>query len=172
MKKIIINDNSLKEKDVIEKNSKVRALLISNNSILVANYANIIMLPGGSIENNEDKNKAILRELKEETGIKYDISELKKLVVLKYYQDNYPKQDNTITNRLIKTYYYTAEYKGISLDNQHLTEKEKKKHFRLELVDLDNIEKIVLAHNSDNPRNIYFQREVLEVIKYYKRLYH
>ena len=50
--KFIINEDNLHYNEVNEFSSKVRAILIDdNNQILIANYGNIILLPGGKVDN-------------------------------------------------------------------------------------------------------------------------
>lgn len=166
---LVINDDNLQVKEVHEFNSKVRALLIDEeNKVLVANYGGVFLLPGGSIEKKESIVKAIVRELKEETGQDYKPKELSYLACLEYFQRNYPKRDGTLQNRIIKTYYFVANFKGVSKSDQVLSVKEKKDNFTLELVSLDNLEKAVSNNSCDNPRNIFFQKELLTIIKLYK----
>lgn len=167
---LIINEDNLELKEIQEFNSKVRALLIDeNNNILIANYGNTFLLPGGSIDQGEATEEAIIRELKEEIGIDYNLYELTYLNTLKYYQNNYPKRDGNLQNRLITTYYFVGRYKGIS--NQTLTEKERKDNFRLQLVSIDELEELVLNNQNNNPRNIYFVKELLTILEYYKQSY-
>lgn len=49
----------------------VKALILKNDKILVVNhsYENLLMLPGGKINNNEKPEDAIVREIKEELSI-------------------------------------------------------------------------------------------------------
>lgn len=166
----VINENNLQLKDIQEFNSKVRAFLIDDeNNILIANYGNVILLPGGSIDKDEEANDAIIRELKEEVGVEYRVDELTYLNTLDYYQKDYPKRDGTLQNRLITTNYFVGRYKGIS--NQTLTEKERKDNFRLQLVSIDELEELVLNNQNNNPRNIYFVKELLTILEYYKQSY-
>ena len=51
----------------------------------------------------ETADDAIIRELKEETGIVYDANNLKELLLLEYYQLNYPTRRDEVINRLIRT---------------------------------------------------------------------
>ena len=167
---LIINEDNLELKEIQEFNSKVRALLIDeNNNILIANYGNTFLLPGGSIDQGETTEEAIIRELKEETGIDYNLDELSYLNTLKYYQNNYPKRDANLRTRLITTHYFVGKYKGTS--KQSLTEKEQKGNFRVELISIDNLEELVLNNQTINPRNIYFVKELLTIIEYYKQTY-
>jgi len=168
---LIINEDNLDISEVQEVNSKVRAILFDeNNQILIANYGNIILLPGGKIDNDETNIQAIIRELKEETGREYTKEELTLFLTLNYYQKNYPKRNGINQNRLIQTYYFIGEYKSIEKESQKLTEREQKDNFNLELVSLETLEIKIQNNINNNPRNIYFQKELLAVLKKYKNL--
>jgi len=165
---IIINEDNLQIKDIEEINIKVRAMLTNdNNELLIANYGGIYLLPGGKVDDNENIIKALIRELNEETGIAYNNEELEYLCTLDYYQKNYPKRDNTVKNRLLKTYYYIGKIKHTQIHNQKLTEKELKGNFNLEYIPLNQIKQLIINNNTNNQRNIYFQKELLKIIKYY-----
>lgn len=168
---IIINENNLELKDINEFNSKVRAILINeNNQILVCKYGETYLLPGGKIDENESKINALIRELNEETGMFYKEEEFNYFCELNYYQKDYPKRDTNIKlNRLITTYYYIGKLKEINLEKQTLTEKEKKSNFTLELINLSELETIIKNNINSNPRNIYFQKELLTLLEHIKK---
>ena len=136
MEKVIINDKKLNEEEVQKFGSKVRAVLLSDNKILVSHYGGVVLLPGGSIDKGETESEAIIRELKEETGIVYDINSLEELLLLEYYQPNYPTRRDEVINRLIRTKFYLAQYKGINLESINRTENEVKDNFHLELMNV------------------------------------
>ena len=166
---LVINEENLRNQEIQEFNSKVRALLVDeNNNILVANYGGVYLLPGGSIDEGEDIYNAITRELNEELGQKYDKDELELICTLLYYQKNYPKRNDTYRNRLIQTYYFVGKSKGVLETKQKLTEKELKDNFKLESIPLEELERIILENKSNNPRNIYFKKELLAILKQYK----
>lgn len=168
---LVINDSNLQIDEVQEFSSKARAILIDkNNRILIANYGNVILLPGGKVDGGETITEAIIRELREELGQEYNAGELDFFVTLNYYQKDYPKRDGTFENRLVQTHYFVGPYKGIKKDTIKLTEKEKKDNFRLELVSLEGLENMIVKNVNDNPRNIYFQRELLTVLDSYKNI--
>lgn len=168
---LVINDNNLLFDEVQEFSSKVRAILIDeNNKILIANYGNVILLPGGKVDTGETIDEAIIRELSEELGEDYTCEELDFFGRLDYYQKNYPKMDGTFQNRLVQTYYFVGLYKGIKREARKLTEKEQRGNFRLELVSLEDLDNIVLKNVNDNPRNIYFQKELLTIFASYKNI--
>ena len=73
--KLIINDDNLRLDEVQEFNSKARAILVDeDNRILIANYGNVVLLPGGKIDDGETIYKAITRELSEELGQDYNVT--------------------------------------------------------------------------------------------------
>ena len=170
MKTITINENGLLDCQINKRNSKSRAILVDGNKILIANYGGVILLPGGSIEKGETETQAILRELQEETGITYEICDLRKIMMLKYYQPNYPTRDGETINRLITTYYYFGNFKGIDLGSIQRTEQEKKAGFSLELLEFDEVLRR-LDDTSDNPRKQFFNKEMREVLGIYKEIY-
>ena len=169
MKTIIINETKLHDDDIQKFGNKVRAILLSDNKILVSHYGGVILLPGGSIDKGETVDVAIIRELKEETGIVYDIDSLKELLLLEYYQPNYPTRRDEAINRLIRTRFYLAQYRGIDLKSINRTENEVKDNFHLDLIELDEFASLI-NESSDNPRKKYFDRENQEALKVLKKV--
>ena len=169
MENIIINDSNLNNNEIQKIGNKVRAILLSDNKILVSHYGGDVLLPGGSIDKGETAVDAIIRELKEETGIVYDVNSLKELLFLEYYQPNYPTRRDEVINRLIRTKFYFGQYRGIDLKSINRTENEVKDNFHLDLIDLDEFASLI-NESSDNPRKKYFDRENQEVIKVLKKV--
>lgn len=167
MKTIIINDNNISSDDINKFGSKARAILIKDNKILVSHYGGVILLPGGSKNYDETPEQCIIRELKEEIGIDYNINSLKKLLILKYFQTNYPTRDNKTINRMITTHYYLGDYKGINDSTASRTENEIRDNFNLQLIEIKDLEQL-LNVKGDNPRKEYFDREIREVVKVLK----
>ena len=170
MHTITINENELKYDNIDKINHKVRAILVHDNKILVSNYGGVILLPGGSIDKYETPDDAIIREIKEETGIMYSIDDLQKLFLLDYYQANYPTRDNKVINRLISTYFYFGDFLGIDESRSKRTEKEIKDNFNLELVNIKELLKRLENNNNFNPRKPFFDREITEAIKVYQKV--
>ena len=168
METIIINESNLSNEDIQIFNNKVRAVLLKDNMILVSNYNGVVLLPGGAINADETDEEALIRELKEETGIIYDFNSMKELLNIENYQKDYPTRRDETVNRLIKTKYYLGEYKGIDLENVNRTENEVKGNFYSELKTLDEFID-TLKELSDNPRKKYFDRENEEIIKVLSR---
>lgn len=168
---ITINEEKLQNKEINEFSIKARAILINeNNQILIANYGNVILLPGGKVDKGESIFDAITRELNEELGQDYNSDELEFFTTINYYQKNYPKRDGTFQNRLVLTHYFIGKLKEIKINLQKLTQKEQKDNFKLELISLEELEDKILNNKNNNPRNIYFQKELLIVLDNYKNI--
>ena len=76
MREIIINDNNLKDEDISEKVIRVKGLMInSKGKILLAHNNNTYQFPGRHLEENENMDDCIVREIKEETGIDLEVIE-------------------------------------------------------------------------------------------------
>ena len=56
-----INENNLNNDEIGTFSTKVRALLLDENRILIANYGNVLLLPGGSIDDSETTEQALIR---------------------------------------------------------------------------------------------------------------
>ena len=167
MSRVVVNDDGLLLSEAETFSSKVRAVLLEDDKMLMAYYGGVYLFPGGTIEKEEDPDLAIIRELKEETGIDYDINKLKKLYTLKYYQKNYPVHRDLLRNRLLLTEFYLVDYQGVDLSKIDRTEKEKRDGFHLQLVKFSEINDI-LNEKTDNPRKKYFDREIDETVKVLK----
>lgn len=89
MKEIIINDFDLKDSDIEETVVRVKGLIFTTDGkILLAHNNNTYQFPGGHLDDGEDKNDCIIREIKEETGIDVKVSE-EPFLCIKTYDNNY-----------------------------------------------------------------------------------
>ena len=166
METIIIN----KELDVIDKmNVKVRLLSIVDGELVVANYANLYMLPGGKVDGDEELLDALVREVSEEVGITLNKNDISELVMIDNYQNNYPS-DGKIINKFTKTYYYL--YTGeLPLDRRtKLSDREKEFGFRLERVNINKLVDI-LENKMSTVKEKSFSLELLYVLNTYLKMY-
>ena len=70
MKKIIINEYNLRAQDLDYEVIRVKGLIVnSQNQILMEFNNNTYQFPGGHLNENEKLEEALLREIREETGI-------------------------------------------------------------------------------------------------------
>jgi len=171
MKKLIINQDHLTKEEINKIVRKVRAIIFNEDGkIIISKYAGIYMLPGGKVDLNELEAESLVREIREETGIDINPSEVEPLVKIKTYARNYPERNGNITNRLMETTYYVINTpKNIKEENTNLTDSERNNNFRLLFWDINDID-ILLNEYSDNVRKQYFNNELRMVLEnFFKR---
>ena len=165
MKIIVNNPYNLTKENVDITMNKVRAIVLNNLYITIVDYSNILMMPGGKVELGEDEKEALIRELKEELGL--DISDNKVIPFLEYnnYLYNYPSKNSKIMNKLVTTKYFIVRTnKQIDLSKNSLTKNEKNQKFNVFNENIININSIIANYNSDNPRWLYFKKELIDIL--------
>ena len=143
MKKIINNPDNLVNKELNVTN-KVRAIILNNLKITIVDYANILMLPGGKVDDNEEEKEALKRELKEELGLDINSNELIPFIEYNNYLYNYPTREGKNINKLVTTKYYIVKTNNkIDLSKRNLTENEKNQKFKVFNVSILNINDLI-----------------------------
>ena len=174
MKTITFNDNNLTRKDIEYEVTKARAIMINDkDEIFISNYAGNYMLPGGAVEGLEDFIEALQREVKEETGIELNVNAIEPFLIIEQYIKNYPrrKTENDLMNRYMETEYYIySTNEDINPNKMKLMENEIKANFKTTRVSLEQALALVeQSKTNDNPRNKYFSRELIAVVRELQR---
>ena len=166
MKKIITNNNNLKEEDITEIEIRVKVLLInSNNEILLGYSHNNYQFPGGHVEKGEPLIQTINREITEETGMELKIENVEPFAYrIDYYKD-YPSEGK---NRKNEIYYYEVKTdEKPNLNNTNYTEDEKFGNFELRYIPLTNVEKVVKENMEKYQNTSGIEQEMLDLFKIY-----
>lgn len=147
---------------------KSRAIITDNvGKILLANYGGVYLFPGGSIDDGENPNDTIIRELREETGLEFQ--QLEPFAKIRYFQNRYPTRDGRTIDRLLITYYYIGRQKDAIKYDRKLTEKEIKDGFELKYYSVEEIGRMLEQNQTENPRNQYFNKEIKTIIEHYMK---
>lgn len=162
MKKILYNEDNLKEEEVnrIVRRGKI-IIINSNDKILLAHSDNNYFLIGGRCELNETFEDCIRREVKEETGIDIKFDKLDLILTITYMNKDYP--ESGINSKTINNYYYIKCDDKPNLKEINLTEEEIETNFELCYVHKDNIIKLL----TDNLKTCIKQgvaRDTIEAI--------
>ena len=167
MEKLITNDYNLKEEDMTELVQRVKVFMRNSKNELIMSYSNHeYHCPGGHVEEKESLDDAVVREIREETGIVLKNKTYKPFAeAIGYYKD-WPEVGK---NRKIEIYYYdllTEEEPDVN--NMDLDEHEKASNFTLRKIKLDNLEDELIRNREefDDPHGI--TKEMLRLLPIYK----
>ena len=79
----------------------MRCLIINNGIILIANENSLFEFPGGHLDEGETIDECLKREVKEETGIELDDSEIKGIILKATYMNrDWPEKGKNRKNEL------------------------------------------------------------------------
>lgn len=167
MKVRVYNYNNLLDSEINDKVVRVKALMLNSKSeILLGEAFGTVQFPGGHLEENEDPNKGLIREVKEETGININ-RDYKPFFAIKYYLKDFPVIGN---NRSIEIYYYYVfTDKKYNLEKMNIDDQERDGEFRLHYVNLKNFKKFLNGHLDNNPFNKIVAREMTLAMKNWKK---
>lgn len=165
---ININNNidNLKDKDINNTVVRVKALIInSKNEILLGHSHLEYQFPGGHVEESEDLEVALKRELKEELGLEYDTSSLKPIGINTSYHKNYPQLG--INTKTIIYYYEIFDDRIPDLTNTNYTEEELDGKYTLRYIPLDIVEDVLKRNIVRCGDASGISQEMLEIFKNY-----
>ena len=148
------NEDNLKEDEIDSVVTRVKVYLINSKHKILAVHSNGgIQLPGGHVESCEDYLNAVIREIREETGI--ELSSSDKCVPffeINHYIKNYRNQG---INRIAKmVYYYVFTDKPYTKGKTHLTKHEIESNFEIVAMTLKNFERELKDVEKNNSQEI------------------
>ena len=166
MKEIIHNDDKLLESEVTELVVRTKALILNNGNLLLANENDVLQFPGGHLEDGESLNDCLKREIKEETGIEIEDSEIgecfQKVVWL---NRDWPSEGK---NRKCEIYYYIVNTNKLpNLENINLTDSEKEQNFKVDFVPLNESIEYIKDNMPKNEKNKVISPDMIDAIKEY-----
>lgn len=167
MKTKIFNYDRLDDLDINDKVIRVKAIMINKKrEVLLEKAFGTMQFPGGHLEEGENLNEALKREILEETGIVLN-QDYKAFLSIKYYLKDYPVKGN---NRSIELYYFYIETDEIyNLDNIHLDDQERNGNFTLFYLPLIKLKKALKINALEEPINKLVTKEMLLALKTLKR---
>lgn len=165
MEVLVNNKYNLKEKDVDEVVKRVKVLLVNSSDEMLLGYShNTYQFIGGHVE-DEKIEDAIVREVKEETGIELKSKDYSPFAVFNGYYKDWPKKG---INRKTEIYYYEVKIDELpNLDNTCYTDHEKDGHFELRHIKIDDL-LMEINHNAfiyGDDKGI--AKEMIDLLKIY-----
>lgn len=171
MKQIVFNEDALTDEEIDKTKKKARGLIFNDKGhVLLVHYANLYMLPGGSLKEGEDASDALKRELSEEAGMK--IVPKNPFLEITSYDSNYldRKTGNHINRKTQTTFFTFHTDQAINPDHTHLTYSEKNYGFSLQFTNLAVARYLIETNPNTNPKNKQFKRETLTVLDEFEKM--
>lgn len=169
MKKITINDYNLKDEDIESKVIRVKGLIInSKGKILLAHNNNTFQFPGGHLEDNEDMDSCIKREIKEETGIDVKLRETAFLCI-ETYDNNYFNTGKKVLNSIYYYRFFTDDMPNFN--ETHYDELEMATDFNLFYIPFNDLGNFLKKGIEDEKIDPAIGREMLNVFEVYNNIY-
>jgi 8-oxo-dGTP pyrophosphatase MutT (NUDIX family) len=160
----ILDEPNIKNCKSTSQREAVRAIIISNNSILlVQSNRGDYKFPGGGVEENESHSMALIREVREETGYTNCIVKDKVGIVIERNLDEY---DHHVLFEMT-SHYYLCELTNDERTTQQLDEYESLLDFTAKWVALDDAIKQNENLINEFDKNSWLKREtfVLKELK-------
>lgn len=169
MKKIVINEYNLNTQDLDYEVTRVKGLIVnSHNQILMEFNNNTYQFPGGHLNKDEKLEEALLREIREETGI--TIKELDgPFMQIVTYDKNYFGTGKNVYSSIF--YYRVLCDEMPDFEKTDLDELERLSEFGLRYVNLKELKSFLheCLEKGNIDKNI--MREMSLVLDEYNNLY-
>lgn len=142
--------------------TEARAILFNEDGlVLVAKVDGMYMFPGCVIKGETQVLPGLVKYLSNGSTVKYENHDFSEDMIYyttgidAHYLSEETKEDVKAFRR---THYYPGSYKGIPNDNGE--------NIKYSLLTLDTLKSLVLKNKNNNPRNEFYKKEMLDVIKY------
>lgn len=169
MKRIFINDNNLQNDELDYEVIRVKGLVINDkDEILLAHNNNTYQLVGGHLENTEDMEGALIREIREETGMLVEDITGPFMQITTYAKDYF----NSGKNVCSKIYYYRVLTNNLpDKEKCEYDELERQTDFNLFYVKLKTFAEFIKQSITNGIINKDIGREMLLMVEEYNKLY-
>lgn len=147
---MIVNLEHLENKDIDSRVHKVRAIIMNpDKKIYITNMDSSYNLPGGRVEARENLEDALIREVKEELGVRVLKKEIRYIGNITFWHKNFPGGQNKVNRENIVDLFWITVPKEVDVSHVSLTNYEKHYHFCLMNRGMEEIKKLLLEQNDN-----------------------
>ena len=169
MKEIIINDHNLLDDEIEEKVIRVKGLIInSRGKILLAHNNNTYQFPGGHLDEGEDMDECIIREILEETGI-HVLKKEDPFLCIKTYDNDYFGTGKKVLNMIYYFRFFTDDLPNF--EETHYDELELATNFDLFYIEFSNLKNFLMKCIEEDKIDGNIGREMMHVVDIYNEVY-
>ena len=169
MREIVFNNHNLTDHDMEETVVRVKGLIVnSRGKILLAHNNHTYQFPGGHLEDGENMNDCIVREIKDETGINVKVIE-EPFLCIKTYDDNYFNSGRKVLNSIYYYRFFTDDMPDFNAT--HYDELELATDFSLFYVVFADLKNFLKKCIDDGSIDVAIGNEMMSVVDVYYDLY-
>lgn len=145
MEQIIINEYNMKDEEINDTETRVKAILVNDKDEVLLGYAkNVYQFIGGHVEEKESLLETIEREIQEETGITMKIDKKEKPV---FHYAKYSKVPENNQNKKMEIYYYLLKCnEQINYDKTNYTKEEKENNLELRYIPVSSLKQEIIEN--------------------------
>ena len=138
MKKILYNKDNLKEEEINKLVRRAKMLIInSSDEMLFAHSKNNYFFVGGRVEEDENFDEGVVREILEETGIHIPLEKREPFFNITYMNKDYPSDG--VNTKSVANYYLIKCDTKPDLSKVSLTDEERVSNFKLVYIKKDKV---------------------------------
>ena len=147
---MLVNNDFLKKEELNSFAHKVRGIVFNNEEKLyITDMNSSFNLPGGRVENAEELIDSLVRELKEELGIKVCQKDIEYIGQFIFWHKGFPGEKCVVNRENKVDLFLVKTPQEVDINNVKLTNYEKHYNFKLLLNNLEEIDDLI-KYKADN----------------------
>lgn len=164
---MLINNANLKKEELNSFAHKVRGVVYNtNNEIYITDMNSSYNLPGGRIERNENLIDSLVRELKEELGIRIFKKDVEYIGEFIFWHKDFPGEKGSVNRENKVDLFFVTKKEEAKITNVKLTNYEKHYNFKLQFKKLEEIDDLIKI-KTNNPYKKFTDVELYTLVDAY-----
>ena len=164
---MLVNNDFLKKEELNSFAHKVRAIVFNKDNLLyITDMNSSFNLPGGRVENTEELLDSLIRELREELGVRIFKKDIKYIGEYTFWHKGFPGEKDSVNRENKVDLFLITKPQEIDIINIKLTNYEKHYNFKLILKKLEEIDDLI-KYTGNNPYKRFTDVELHTLINAY-----
>lgn len=164
---MLVNNADLKKEELNSFAHKVRAIVFNKDNLLyITDMNSSFNLPGGRVENTEELLDSLIRELREELGVRIFKKDIKYIGEYTFWHKGFPGEKDSVNRENKVDLFLITKPQEIDIINIKLTNYEKHYNFKLILKNLEEIDDLI-KYTGNNPYKRFTDVELHTLINAY-----
>ena len=164
---MLVNNDFLKKEELNSFAHKVRAIVFNNEEKLyITDMNSSFNLLGGRVEKMEELSDSLIRELKEELGVRVFTKDIKYIGEFIFWHKGFPGEKSVVNRENKVDLFLVTKPQELKINNVKLTNYEKHYNFKLLLKNLEEIDNLI-KYKGNNPYKKFTDVELKTLVNAY-----